>query len=82
MNVAERIIAKFGGLSPLSQALGHKHPTTVQGWKERGIIPAHQQPKVLAAAHTLKLELSHADFFPEMESDAALAVPSDKTEAA
>ncbi len=65
MNQAEHIISKFGGLAALSRALGHKHPTTVQGWKERGVIPARQQADVLAAAQELGLALSPEDFFAD-----------------
>jgi len=60
---AERIIARFGGLTKLARALGHEHPTTVQGWKKRGVIPARQQGKVLDAATANGVALEPADFF-------------------
>ncbi len=63
MNQAERIIERFGSMMALSRALGHRHPTTVQGWKNRGIIPARRQAEVLAAARALKVALSPDDFF-------------------
>lgn len=65
MTPAEHIISKFGGLSATARALGHKHPTTVQGWRESGIIPARQQPLVLAAARAQGLDIGPADFFAE-----------------
>ena len=74
MNTAEPIIAKFGGLSAMAAALGHRNPSTVQGWKERGIIPARQQPLVLQAARRLGIDLSPADFIQELpapQSEAA-----------
>ena len=63
MNTAERIIERFGGISALARALGHRHPTTVQGWKQRGVIPARRQADVLAAAKAQNLTLSAEDFF-------------------
>jgi hypothetical protein len=50
MTQAQRVIDKFGGLSAMAKALGHKHPTTVQGWKDRGFIPSSRHREVLAAA--------------------------------
>ena len=61
MNQAERTIERFGGLSALARALGHKHVTTVQGWKERGFIPARQQADVLRAAEREGFDLTPAD---------------------
>lgn len=63
MSQAEFIIEKFGGITALARALGHKHPTTVQGWKERGFIPSPQQDGVLEAAQAVGVDLEPADFF-------------------
>ena len=71
MNPAERIIECFGGISALARALGHRHPTTVQGWRQRGVIPARRQADVLAAARAQNLALSAEDFFGHQ------AAPSD-----
>jgi hypothetical protein len=60
---AAYIIELFGGVSALARALGHKWPTTVQGWKNRGIIPAHAQQDVLDAAKREGINLTPADFF-------------------
>jgi len=63
MTQAERIISKFGGLSKLADALGHKHPTTVQGWRGRGFVPTRQIQAVLAAAKRRGISLTLADLF-------------------
>lgn len=65
MSQAERIIEKFGGVTATARALGHKFPTTVQGWKSRGYIPAPKQAGVLEAARAHGVELEPADFFPD-----------------
>lgn len=46
---AEEVIDKFGGLRPLANRLGIA-PSTVQGWKERGVVPENRVPQVLDAA--------------------------------
>jgi hypothetical protein len=71
MTAVERIIERFGGLSALARALGHRHPTTVQGWKQRGIIPARQQQQVLAAAQREGIALNPADLFDDPADDPA-----------
>jgi len=63
MTQAEHIISKFGGVSALSRKLGHRHPTTVDGWRRRGWIPADQQPRVLEAGQDLKPPITPGDFF-------------------
>jgi hypothetical protein len=59
----ERIIGLFGGISALARALGHRHITTVQGWKIRGRVPADQVPEIIAAADRAGIALTHSDFF-------------------
>ena len=61
MNPAEIVITKFGGLSALARALGHKHPTTVSGWRGAKLIPARQMPHVLAAARKHGIALDAAE---------------------
>lgn len=63
MTPIEQIIEKFGGITGLARALGHKNPTTVQGWKERDVIPAQRIPEVIKAGHANGLELTLDDFF-------------------
>ncbi|MBK1837992.1 hypothetical protein JHL17_11265 [Azospirillum sp. YIM B02556] len=67
---SRRVIGKFGGVSELSRALGHKNPTTVRGWYERGFIPARQQQTVLIIGKEMGVDISPADFFdlPRSES--------------
>lgn len=67
----DRIIDRFGGLSATARALGHQNPTTVQGWKERGVIPARQQAKVIEAGRNLQRPITPADFFDSHEQGAA-----------
>ena len=62
MKPAERIIAAFGGLTKTAQALGLP-VTTVQGWKERGYIPAPRQGRVLSRARDLGVDITETDFF-------------------
>lgn len=61
-NQAHRIISKFGGVYPLSRALGHKNPTTVQGWLVRGYVPPRQHDNIWLAAQRKGVELDLADF--------------------
>lgn len=67
---ARSIIALFGGTRPMAATLGLA-PSTVQGWKRRGYIPARRQGQVLAAARRLAVPLAPADFF----DDAGAPVP-------
>jgi hypothetical protein len=67
MNIAIRIIDLLGGTRPAARALG-RPASTVQSWKVRGLIPAQDQPKVLAAARALGVDLQPADFFPPADS--------------
>ena len=57
---AENIIDKFGGINAMARKLGHKNASTVQGWKDRGAIPAKQHQAVweAAKAHDIQLDLS------------------------
>lgn len=59
----ETIINKFGGLTKLARALNMKHPTTAQGWKSRGSIPARHIPRIIEAARERNIELGLDDFF-------------------
>lgn len=60
---SERIIEKFGGMTSLARLLGHQHPSTVQGWKVRGYIPAKHQETLLRVAREKKIDLEPSDFF-------------------
>lgn len=75
MSYAERIIdEKFGGVRPMAKKLGIA-PTTVQGWKSSGMIPAKRQQRVLEVALEHGINLTPADFFREPPS--ASATPDD-----
>ena len=63
MSNARIIVARFGGIRSLARVLGHRNPTTVQGWVVRGYIPARRQQEVLVAARTAGVALSPVDFF-------------------
>jgi hypothetical protein len=67
---AKRIIEKFGGVYPLARALGHRNPTTVQGWLSRGFIPPRQHEPIWEAAKRDGVAVSLADF-AAVSSDAA-----------
>ena len=69
MSQAEIIIERFGGITALARALGHEHPSTVQGWRDRGIIPARRQAELLGLAKTTGIDLSPNDFFSDQESE-------------
>lgn len=62
MNVAERIIAKFGGVRRAA-AKGGWAPSTVQSWKDAGLIPARRQQEVLDAGADLPEPVTRDDFF-------------------
>lgn len=57
---ARAVIARFGGIRPMAAKLGIA-VTTVQGWKERGVIPAARHAEVLAAAREHEIVLSEAE---------------------
>lgn len=72
-SAATAIIALFGGVRPMARALGAAtgktvSASTVQGWGERGRIPAQRQADVLAAARARGLALSPAEFFATPET--------------
>ncbi len=55
-----RALGAFGGVRPMAAKLGVP-VTTVQGWKERGHIPAARIPDLLAAAASHGVALTAAD---------------------
>lgn len=50
-------IQAFGGTSALARALGHKNPTTVDGWRKAGRFPAWRHAEIQGAADRLKIAL-------------------------
>ncbi len=47
-------------------------PSTVQSWKDAGVIPARRQGEVLDAARREGIDLGHADFFEPSDGDPAM----------
>lgn len=69
MTQAERVISKFGTIAALQQALGHKHQSTVQHWKNSGYIPGWRIKEVLQAARDTGVPLTIEDFFADFVDD-------------
>jgi ADP-dependent NAD(P)H-hydrate dehydratase / NAD(P)H-hydrate epimerase len=61
-NPTRAIIARFGGVRALARLLDLPS-TTVQGWFERGVIPARRQTDLLTAAARAEIGLTPQDFF-------------------
>lgn len=59
-----QIITKLGGLSVVAKALGHRNVTTVQGWVDRGVIPARRQREVLELAESVGFDIGPDDLIP------------------
>jgi hypothetical protein len=60
MNLAEAVIAKFGGQSALAAALG-KGQSTVQHWTKTGLIPSKWHTEILAQAQKRGIQLTPMD---------------------
>lgn len=52
------VVDLFGGIRPMSRALGHKNPTTVQRWRREGSIPQWRNLEILLAARKKKIKLT------------------------
>ena len=63
---ARRIIARFGSQKRLAELLGCG-PTVVQGWADRGFIPAPRQGEIRRLARQHGIVLAETDWFPEEE---------------
>ena len=61
---AVSVIGRFGGIRPMAQKLGIA-VSTVQGWRERGVIPKGRHGQIRAAAAAAGIDL------PEDELEAA-----------
>ena len=57
------IIEYLGGTTAVANGLGHRWPTTVQGWKKRGRADTERINALIGLAKKLKKPLSHSDFF-------------------
>ena len=47
----------------MQRLLGHKNPSTIAGWSQRGWIPAWHMDHVLLTARRNDIELEPVDFF-------------------
>jgi hypothetical protein len=61
MNVAQRVIAKFGGQTALAELLGRPQ-STIQYWTKAGMIPAKWHMPILRAAIDRGISISANDF--------------------
>lgn len=52
------LIDAFGGLSKMARTLGHRHVTTIDGWRRAGRIPRWRLPEVMAGAERMGISLS------------------------
>ena len=68
-----RVISELGGITAVARALGHRNPSTVQGWWDRELIPAHRQRGVLDLARALDKPVTADDLIPSEASLAATA---------
>lgn len=75
MAYASKIIRRFGGTRAMASALNIP-PSTVQSWKDTGLIPAKHQQAVLDKGRDLEKPITPDDFFdvpPSSESQQAAA---------
>jgi hypothetical protein len=56
----QNLFERFGGVRPMADKL-RERPTTVQGWKDHGRVPATKQPAVLERAVELGLDVTAHD---------------------
>jgi len=70
MAYAPKIIKRFGGTRAAAAAM-RLPPSTVQSWKDTGLIPAKHQQKILDAARANGIALEPADFFDAPDVQAA-----------
>jgi hypothetical protein len=75
------IIAALGGLTKTADALGHRYPTKVQGWKERGRIPLHHVDAFVAIGQQLEPPVTREEIL-NASITAAIEGPPSKDAAA
>jgi alpha-D-ribose 1-methylphosphonate 5-triphosphate diphosphatase PhnM len=69
MTQASHIIAKFGGVNRMARAL-NRTASTVQGWKDRGIIPPGHWEDILRVSAELGVDVVREDFVAHLPADA------------
>ncbi len=70
MKSASAVILLFGGIRPMAKKMGIA-VTTVQGWKERDVIPSPRHDEVLRAAERHGIPLTMADLTGEGQEGGA-----------
>ncbi|MFC0410999.1 carph-isopro domain-containing protein [Roseomonas elaeocarpi] len=70
MNPAALIVSKLGGTRKAAAILG-RPPTTVQSWKNAGVIPARRQGDVIQKARAAGITIEPADFFARADTSVA-----------
>ena len=61
MNYIQEIIERFGGQRAMATALGHKHSSTVQSWRDRGGFPKRSHQSILDAAEKAGFDVVASD---------------------
>jgi len=79
-DAARRVIAQFGGIRPMASKLGVA-VSTVQGWRERGSIPAARHDQIRAAAETHGIALDAAALAASDRSGESEPAAAPRTEA-
>lgn len=64
------ILTRLGGISAVARELKHKNVTTVQGWWDRDVVPAHRQREVLDLAERLGKPTSADELIPSARVEA------------
>jgi hypothetical protein len=78
---ALRVIGAFGGIRPMAGKLDVP-VSTVQGWKERGVIPESRHGEIRAAAAAHGIALDQADLDASAEGPAEVSAESGDAPAA
>tara|TARA_R110000787_G_scaffold19874_6_gene59142 strand:+ start:143 stop:364 length:222 start_codon:yes stop_codon:yes gene_type:complete len=71
MTPHQQIIMRLGGIAKLAETLSEYHgqtvpKSTVQGWKDSGLIPAKHHDDVLAVGQRIDPPVLPEDFFQEV----------------
>jgi len=68
LSQAEHIInVKLGGINAAARILGHRNPSTVQGWLKRGFVPGRRPSEVLRRAREAGIAIDKTDFVTHLE---------------
>lgn len=64
------VISELGGITAVARELNHRNVTTVQGWWDRDVIPAHRQRQVLDLAIRLGKPIPAERLIPDVPASA------------